>query len=256
MLNILVPMAGRGSRFSAAGFDLPKPLISVRGRVPMIRLVIENLRPKTIPARFIFLCLEEHLQTYNLAADLVQWAGDNTVVISVPGVTEGAACTALLARDHIDSDEPLMIANSDQFVTIEIDDYLGRLDKENLDGLIMTMSANDPKWSFVRLSTSGEITEVVEKQVVSDEATVGIYNFRQGSEFVRSADAMIAKRLKVNGEYYVAPAYNEMLGSGARLGYHNVGSEGNGMYGLGIPDDLRFFESLDLSADAVRAVQS
>lgn len=254
MLNIVVPMAGRGSRFAEVGYELPKPLIAVHGKVPMIRLVIENLKPKVLSHRFIFLVLREHLQKFNITSDLIQWAGSNSVVVSVDRVTDGAACTVLLARDHINNDYPLMIANSDQWVNIAIDAYMNRLATDDLDGLIMTMYADDPKWSYVRLDGSGKILEVVEKQVVSREATVGIYNFKKGASFVSAAESMIAKNFRVNNEFYVAPVYNELISSGKTISYVNVGSVGKGVYGLGTPADLKHFESLEISNDAVAAV--
>ena len=134
-----------------------------------------------------------------------------------------------------------MIANCDQYVDMSIDDYLAAMAERGLDGLIMTMTANDPKWSFVRLDDTDRITEVVEKQVISNEATVGIYNFARGSDFVAAADAMIARGERVNGEFYVAPVYNAMIRDGAQLGYYNIGADRAGMYGLGIPDDLDYF---------------
>jgi dTDP-glucose pyrophosphorylase len=147
----------------------------------------------------------------------------------------------LLARELIDTDDPLMLANSDQWVDVDIDRYLDGMERQRADGLIMTMTASDPKWSFVGLDQAGMATRVVEKEVISDEATVGIYNFRRGRDFVRAADGMIARNLRVNGEFYVAPVYNELIGEGARVAIHNVGREGAGMYGLGVPADLERF---------------
>lgn len=247
MLNIVIPMAGKGSRFRDAGFDLPKPLIPIHG-VPMVRLVIENLRPH-ISHRFIFLCLAEHLAAFSLKPKLREWA-PGCVIISIDQVTDGAACTVLLAREFIDSQDPLMIANSDQWVDVKIDDYLATMETEGVDGLIMTMTADDPKWSFVRVNESGAIVEVVEKQVVSNEATVGIYNFRVGGDFVRAAERMIVKGERVNGEFYVAPTYNQLISEGAHIISYNVGHEGGGMYGLGIPADLWLFESMPISQHA------
>jgi dTDP-glucose pyrophosphorylase len=238
MLNIVVPMAGHGSRFANAGYAVPKPLIPMGGK-SMVEVVVANLRPSR-PHRFIFLCQQAHLDQFGLAAHL-QAIAPGCAIVPVAQVTEGAACTVLLARALIDSDDALMIANCDQYVEIDIDDYLARMDAQRLDGLIMTMTAHDPKWSFVRFDGAGAIVEVVEKQVVSDEATVGIYNFARGRDFVAAADAMIALQLRVNGEYYVAPAYNQMLSRGARLGCYNVGHDRAGMYGLGIPEDLDYF---------------
>ncbi len=248
MLNIVVPMAGRGSRFATAGFALPKPLIDVGG-LPMIQLVVDNLTPKR-PHRFVFLCLEEHIHAYPVK-ELLRGISPGCEIVTVPGVTQGAACTVLLAQEFIDNSDPLMIANSDQWVGVDINTYLDDIETRDLDGLIMTMRANDPKWSFVRLDKADNIIEVVEKEVVSEEATVGIYNFRKGSDFVNSAQEMIRKDLRVNNEFYVAPCYNEMIGRGDRIGFHNIGSEGNGMHGLGIPSDLETFLSTTVAAKAI-----
>lgn len=246
MINIVVPMAGKGSRFKTEGFPMPKPLIPVKNK-PMIQLVIDNLKPRR-PHRFIFICLEEHLADHNLENLLKTWA-PGALVIPLKEVTEGAACTVLLAEKFINNSTPLMIANCDQWVDIDINHYLAESDKPNLDGLIMTMKANDPKWSFVRFNPSGKIDGVLEKQVVSDEATVGIYNFKRGSDYVSAAKSMIAKNKRVNGEFYVAPVYNELIETGAKLGIYNVGSELNGMYGLGIPSDLKKF--LEIKSDSL-----
>lgn len=237
-------MAGRGSRFSDVGYRDPKPLIPV-GRSPMIKVVIDNLTPSR-PHRFIFICQAEHVAAYGLREQLDAWA-PGCAIVEIDGVTEGAACTVLMARDMIGAD-PIMIANSDQYVDIDIDDYLAVQDG-NVDGLIMTMAADDPKWSFVGFDKTGErVTRVVEKEVISNEATVGIYNFASGSEFVRAADAMIAADRRVNGEFYVAPVYNELIAEGARIAIYNIGAEAEGMYGLGTPADLDLFLSLDVSA--------
>ncbi len=249
MLNIVVPMAGRGSRFQKEGYELPKPLIPVLGK-PMIQVVINNLRSKQ-PHRFIFICLQEHLEKYNVAEKLKTWAGTGTEIVTVDQVTEGAACTVLLAKKFIDNDNPLMIANSDQWVDVRIDGYLDAMSEKDADGMIMTMTANDPKWSFVRFNEKDEIVEVVEKEVVSNEATVGIYNYKRGKDFVNAAERMISKNFRVNGEFYVAPAYNEMIADGKKIIAYNVGKEADGMYGLGIPSDLKLFESLPISRKAV-----
>jgi NDP-sugar pyrophosphorylase family protein len=238
VLTIVVPMAGRGSRFADAGYDMPKPLIDVAGRT-MIEWVIENLRPSRAH-RFVFLCLTEHIGRFDVAERLTEWA-PGCEVVPVSGVTEGAACTVLLARELIDGGGPLMIANSDQWVTARIDDYLAETDAPETDGLIMTMKANDPKWSFARLDDHGLTLEVVEKVVVSDEATVGIYNFARGSAFVSGADSMIKQDLRVNGEFYVAPVYNELISAGATIRVHNIGDVENAMWGLGTPTDLDAF---------------
>ena len=242
MLNIVIPMAGAGSRFAKAGYTHPKPLIPVSG-VPMIRLVIENMRPAR-QHRFIFICQQAHIEAYCLEEKLTRWGGDNAVVLGIDGVTEGAACTVLTSKASIDNDDPMMIVNSDQWCDVDINDYLEKMEAERLDGIIMTMKASDPKWSFVGLGESGRVISVVEKQAISDEATVGIYNFRRGADFVRAGEAMIAAGERVNNEFYVAPVYNRLIGEGQQVGIFNIGAEAAGMYGLGIPADLELFKSL------------
>jgi dTDP-glucose pyrophosphorylase len=245
-LTIVVPMAGRGSRFAEAGFKDPKPLIPVKG-VPMIKLVIDNLRPSR-PHRFVFICQREHVRAYELERLLGEWA-PGCAIVQLDGVTEGAACSVLTADAWLD-DSALMIANSDQYLDISIDDYLDGMG--SCDGLIMTMTADDPKWSFVAMDGQGMVTQVAEKVAISNEATVGVYNFARGRDFADAAREMIAKDLRVNGEFYVAPVYNMLIEQGAKIAIHNIGAEAAGMYGLGVPSDLALFLSLPI-ADKVAA---
>ncbi len=248
MLNIVLPIAGRGSRFANEGFVLPKPLIPIHG-FPMIEVVVNNIRP-TCEHRFIFVALKEHLDHLGMEETLNKIA-PNCKIVPVNNVTEGAACTVLLAREFINNDDELMIANSDQWVDLDINNYLELMKEKNSDGLIMTMWADDPKWSFVGLDSEGFVNKVVEKEVISTEATVGIYNFKKGSEFVAAADKMIANDLRVNNEFYVAPVYNIMIENNSKISFFNIGKDRDGMYGLGIPDDLNYFISLDLSKKAI-----
>lgn len=236
MLNIVIPMAGRGSRFADAGYKVPKPLIDVNGK-PMIEVVTDNIRP-TCDHRFIYICQAEHLVKYDLEKELKRMAGD-LVIITIDHITEGAACTVLLAEKYIDNDDEMMIANSDQYVDTVIDEYLEHL--YDNDGLIMTMPANHPKWSYIKYDDNGFVTEVREKEVISNEATVGIYNYKHGRDFVKYAHQMIDKNIRVNNEFYVAPVYNEMIADGKKIVYCNVGQK---MHGLGTPEDLNLFLSL------------
>jgi len=249
ILNIVIPMAGHGSRFRDQGYATPKPLIKIHGK-PMIQVVINNIKP-SIPHRFIFLCLKEHIKNYQIDQQLKQYAPESEIIL-VDQVTEGAACTVLLAKDLINTSAPLMITNSDQWVNTSMDTYLQKTHVDSLDGLIMTMTAHDPKWSFVRLDQNKSITEVLEKQPVSDEATVGIYNYRKGSDFIWAAEQMIKKDFRVNNEFYVAPAYNELIAAGKKLDFFNIGNDAEVMYGLGTPDDLQHFLKLPVSHKAAR----
>lgn len=236
MINIVVPMAGRGSRFANAGYKMPKPLIDVKGHC-MIEWVVKKLTPKC-DHRFIFLCLKAHIDKYNLSQILGKIA-PGSVVIPVDHVTEGAACTVLLAEEYINNDDELMIANSDQYVACNINEYINS--QGNHDGLIMTMYADDDKWSYIAFDERGYVTMVREKEIISKEATVGIYNFRRGSDYVKYAYKMIDRNLRVKNEFYVAPVYNLLIEDEKRIVYKNIGSVGNGMYGLGVPEDLNAF---------------
>ncbi len=233
MLSIVIPMAGRGSRFAKAGYELPKPLIDVNGR-PMIEVVTKNIAPKC-EHRFIYICQQEHLEKYALAERLKKISA-NCMIVTADHITEGAACTVLLAEKYIDNDNPMMIANSDQFVDTDINEYLSAMGDN--DGLIMTMPADDPKWSFLKYDEEGYVTIVREKEVISNEATVGIYNYARGSDFVKYAKQMIRKNIRVNNEFYVAPVYNEMIEDGKKIVFKDIGEK---MHGLGTPEDLKKF---------------
>lgn len=239
MLNIVVPMAGRGSRFAEAGYEMPKPLIDIFGH-PMIEYVIRNISPKC-EHRFVFICQQEHIDRFKLDEQLKKMA-PGCIVIPITYITEGAACTVLLAEQYINSDNPMMIANSDQYVEMDVNGYLDAMGQA--DGLIMTMPANHPKWSYIKFDENNWVTMVREKEVISNEATVGIYNYRRGSDFVKYAHQMINKDIRVNNEFYVAPVYNEMIEADMKIGYCNVGSK---MHGLGTPADLELFIQQDVA---------
>jgi NDP-sugar pyrophosphorylase family protein len=237
MLNILIPMAGKGSRFADAGYAFPKPLIDVHGRT-MIEVVTRNLKPKS-DHRFIFICQREHYEKYDLYNILKNATGNNFEVIQINGVTEGAACTALLAKQYINGDDELLIANSDQFIDCDINDFIDDARAGSWDGFIMTFEASHPKWSYARTDETGRVIEVAEKKVISKNATVGIYYYRRGADFVSAAEAMILKNIRHNNEFYVCPVYNEFILAGKRVGIHDI-PEGH-MHGLGTPEDLQAF---------------
>ncbi len=250
MLNIVIPMAGDGRRFAEAGFAMPKPLVPVHG-MPMIELVVRNLAPRQ-PHRIVFICKQNHLREHGLAAVLAGIA-PGSVVRSLAETSQGAACTVLQAADLIDSADPLLIANCDQFVACDMSAFVERLAR--YDGLIMTMRAQDPKWSFAACGPQGLVTRVAEKEVISDTATVGVYGFTRGNAFCAAARRMIAAERRVRGEFYLAPVYNEMIAAGARVGTWSVGSVGAGMDGLGTPEDLARFLADPRSAPRVEALR-
>lgn len=238
MLNIVIPMAGHGSRFQEAGYTDPKPLISVHG-VPMIRSVIDNLRP-SCEHQFFFLCQAAHIRDYPLESILKE-AAPGCEIRTLDRVTAGAACTVLLASDGIDNQSPLMIANCDQYIDASIDEYLSQGMQDGVDAFLMTMKDDSPKWSYVQRDEQGQIVGVIEKEVVSDEATVGIYNFARGADFVTAAKDMIRENDRSKNEFYVAPVYSRLIRKGQHVKTASIGDAGDVMYGLGIPEDLDKF---------------
>lgn len=231
-LNVLIPMAGAGSRFQKAGYTFPKPLIDVNGK-PMIQLVVENLN---IDANFIFVVQKEHREKYNLDT-LLNLIAPNCKVVEVDGITEGAACTALLAKEYIDNDNPLFFANSDQFVEWDSTEFMYKMNETNADGGIVSFKATHPKWSFAKVNEVGLVTEVAEKNPISDIATVGFYYWKYGSDFVKYAEEMIEKDIRVNNEFYIAPIFNQAIQSDKEIRTFDITK----MWGLGTPEDLKYY---------------
>ena len=233
-MKILIPMAGEGSRFAKEGYTFPKPLIDVRGK-PMIQLVVENL---DFDCEYVFLVRKKHLEKFDgLLETLQRITNGRCSIVEVDGLTEGAASTALLAEKHIDCDESLLIANSDQFIQYEPKNFNTLKSLTNLDAIVFTFNAVHPKWSFVKTNSRGFVTEVAEKKPISDIATCGIYWYRKGSDFVKYAKQMIEKDIRVKNEFYIAPVYNQLIQDGKTLVPFYV----NKMWGIGTPEDLRYY---------------
>ena len=233
-MNVLIPMAGRGSRFATQGYTFPKPLIDVKGK-PMIQVVTENLN---IKANYTFIVQKEHYEKYSLQ-HLLNLIAPNCNIVQVDGITEGAACTTLLAKEFIDNDEPLLMANSDQFVEWDSNETLYAFSNGNCDGGIITFPATHPKWSYAKLGEDGYVSEVAEKKPISEHATVGIYWWSKGSDYVKYAEQMIEKDIRVNNEYYVCPVFNEAIEDGKKVRIKEIEKEG--MWGIGTPEDLNYF---------------
>jgi HAD superfamily hydrolase (TIGR01509 family) len=231
-LNVLIPMAGLGSRFADKGYTFPKPLIDVNGK-PMIQVVVDNLN---IDANYIFLVQKSHYEKYNLK-HLLNLVAPNCTVVQVDGITEGAACTTLLAKEFIDNQNPLLIANSDQYIEWNSNETMYSLSNNNIDGGLLVFNSIHPKWSFAELDESGYIKRVAEKDPISDIASVGIYYWSSGSDYIKYAEQMINKKILVNNEYYVCPVFNEAIGDGKKFKVSYVDK----MYGIGTPEDLGYF---------------
>lgn len=231
-LNVLIPMAGAGSRFSQAGYTFPKPLIEVEGK-PMIQVVVENLN---IDANYIFLVQKEHYEKYNLKY-LLNLIAPNCTIVQVDGLTEGAASTTLLAKNFINNENPLLIANSDQFIEWDSNNTMYSFKADEIDAGVLTFKSIHPKWSYVKLNEDGFVSEVAEKKVISENATVGVYYWNKGSEYVKYAEQMINKNIRVNNEFYICPVFNEAILDNKKIKVKEIKE----MWGIGTPEDLNYF---------------
>ncbi|AGE55899.1 hypothetical protein ATCVMO0605SPH_198R [Acanthocystis turfacea Chlorella virus MO0605SPH] len=230
-LNIVIPMAGLGTRFANVGYTLPKPLIDVNGK-PMIQVVVENLN---INAHYIFIAMKKHIEQYDIEQTIKEITCGNYTICTVEELTEGAACTVLKARDSIDNDSPILLANSDQYLEWNAYEFL--VATQDVDGLIQCFESDHPKWSYAKIDGDGKVTEVAEKKVISNLATTGLYYFAKGSQFVRCADSMIMKNIRTNNEFYNCPIYNEAILEGAVVKTLGCAK----MWGIGTPEDLEVF---------------
>jgi beta-phosphoglucomutase-like phosphatase (HAD superfamily)/dTDP-glucose pyrophosphorylase len=230
-LTIIIPCAGAGSRFKQQGYTTPKPLINVNGK-PMIQIVLENL---SIRANYIYIVQQEFAHEFK---NIVNYITQNYKVIELNGITEGATSTILKAREYIDNDNPIMIVNSDQCVEWDVKAFMNQMiSDKTLDAGISTFVDSQTKWSFAQLDDKGYVTRVAEKEPISNIATTGIYYWKHGSDFVKYANQMIDKDIRVNGEFYVCPVFNEAIQDGKLIKTSMVDK----MWGLGTPEDLKYY---------------
>ncbi|ABQ03383.1 Nucleotidyl transferase [Flavobacterium johnsoniae UW101] len=235
-INIVIPMAGLGSRFANVGYEKPKPFIDVDGK-PMIVRVLDNLSYPD--ANYILIARKEHLEKEKELVVQIE-KEYNAKFIGIDKLTEGTVCTVLYARKYINNELPLLIANSDQIVDISIPDFINDCFDRDLDGSILTFKDIElnPKWSFAKLNDD-LVIEVKEKEAISEFATVGIYLFNKGAQFVDSAIDMIIENDRVNNEFYTCPVYNYLIKDGARIGIYDI--EFSNMHGIGTPEDLEVY---------------
>ena len=236
-VNVVIPMAGMGSRFVQEGYEKPKPFIDMAGK-PMIVRVLENLKIEN--ANYFLIARKEHLES---EIELVKAIENNYNVTFIPidKLTEGTACTVLFARNYINNNSPLLIANSDQIIDIDINNYINDSINRDLDGSILSFIDEElnPKWSFAKIDARGLVTEVREKIVISNIATVGIYYFTKGLDFVNGAIDMIIENDRVNNEFYTCPVYNYLIKEKKNIGVYNI--KFSQMHGIGTPNDLNIY---------------
>ena len=147
------------------------------------------------------------------------------------------AGTALIAKELINNDNPLFFANSDQYVDWNSSEFMYKMQETNSDGGIVTFSSTHPKWSYAKVDENGLVTEVAEKNPISDKATIGYYFWKNGSDFVKYAERMIEKDIRVNKEFYVCPVFNQAIEDKKKV----MTFHAENMWGLGTPEDLNYF---------------
>jgi len=233
-------MAGRGSRFLEEAdknleFSKPKPIIDVAGH-PMVEWALSSI-PLNQNDRLIFLVLKEHVTNHRIDKRLLEIFHNNVEIVVVDTVTEGAACTVLLAEKYIDNETPLLITDSDHYIDGET--LIKEINKSRgrADGIIPIFYANNSKWSFSKLGEDGFVEEVAEKVQISRKANIGMYYFLKGRDFVWAAKEMIEEEDRTNGEFFVAPIYNYMIRRGKKIGICRP----KFVHGLGTPKDFYKF---------------
>ena len=231
-LNVIVPMAGAGSRFEKAGYTFPKPLVEIDNK-PMIQWVIDSL---DLDANFIFLVQKEHQVKFNISS-MLKILIPKCKIVYLDGITEGAACTTLLAKKYINNNNPLVITNSDQFLEWNSSKTMYNFYSKSIDGAILCFTSTHPKWSYALTDKNNFVRKVAEKKVISKNATVGLYYWKKGKDYVKYAEQMINKNIRVNNEFYVCPVFNEAIKDKKKIIIDKV----NKMWGLGTPEDLDFF---------------
>ena len=250
-MNIIIPMAGLGSRFRAAGYSIPKPLIPILGK-PMYAWAADCL-PLDQGKSLIFVLLASQPEFQELREDILQrYARYRPAVLSVPELTAGQAVTVLTARDLINSEEPLLIHNSDTAFKVDhgwVDDVMGC----RADGALLVFKSNEKRWSYSRATVDGWVAEVREKEVISDSASTGTYWFRRGADFVRIAERRLKDEQRDAGEFYVAPLYNELIEEGGRVKNYWI----ERLLCFGTPEDLaRTLEMLSHNEPPTRMINS
>lgn len=228
-MNILIPMAGLGSRFPKDQYPLPKPLIDVNGR-PMVVAALSSL---SLQGKYLFVIpRNEHR---DLLTNTIRSLLPDSVIHTVDHVTEGPACTAMLLSEHINSDQELVITNCDQIMHWDPEIFLGTA--RQYDGCVVTYHTDTPKNSYARIDRRGLVREIREKQVISNVSLNGIHYWKKGSDFVASARTMIRLQDRAsNGEFYIGPTYNYMIEQGKKVGIHHIPNQQH--HAVGVPEDL------------------
>jgi len=243
-MNIIVPMAGKGQRFLDKDYKQPKPLIDVLGKT-MIERTLQSLN---IKGNYIFIVQKEH---YTLQIPyILNNAVDKCKIIISDKLTQGQACSVLLAEEYINNDDELLIVNSDNYFIYDKKqflDYLNYVRISNIDGLIFTFIDKQKRthWSFAKVDNDNNVIKLEEKIPISDFALNGVFYFKKGADFVKYAKLMIEKDIKINNEFYVAPIFNEMILDRKIIKNYLI----EDMISMGTPEELEEFKKWFLSSN-------
>lgn len=230
---VVIPLAGRGSRFKNKGYNIPKPLIDIAGK-PILYYAFQSL--KNVKYRkLIFIVLSEHEKKYNISRVINDYIVDDFEIILIDSVTKGQLCTVLEARTYFRKDEGILILSSDTFVKSKI---YKELENITYDGLISVYDIPGDDWSFAKTNIYGDVIEVSEKRRISKNASTGIYFFKDSKLFEYEADEMIKRRETTNNEYYIMPLYSSYIKNKKIIKLSNASS----MWDLGTPEKKEKFE--------------
>jgi len=231
--NILVPMAGLGSRFIKEGFKVPKQLINIKDK-HLIDISLDCLDYKD--CNLIFVVRDETVYNFHIDELLKKKFGDDIKIVVLDKLTDGSVCSCLYAEEYIDNDAPLVIHTLDiEFRPVYDPHSMNDLDA---DGLLLTFKSNSSNYSYADVDEDGYVKRTAEKKAISSNACVGIYGFKKGSDFCKYAREMIAKDIRTKNEFYIAPLYNLLVDDGKKI----VTSTVDKMHVFGTPDEFHFYK--------------
>jgi NDP-sugar pyrophosphorylase family protein len=220
MINILIPLGGKSDFFNSAEYLYPRSLIEISGKT-MIQRVIENYA-EIDNKHFIFVVNQDDCDSYHLDSILRLLTDSKCDIVKLSGQTRGAVCSALMAVEMINNNNPLIIANGDQLIESPLGDITNFFQKEKFDAAVITFESVHPKWSYVRTDEKNKVVESAEKRPLSKNAIAGFYYFANGQDFVNASMLSIAKDAHVNEVFYIAPVLNELVLAGKNIGHHVI----------------------------------
>lgn len=207
-IHLIMPMAGRGSRFSKEGFDFPKPLIKIYDK-PFFYWSTRSVEKFVELESLDFVVLQEHVDKYLIDKEILV-SFPNARIHILPDVTEGAVITCLKGIVDIEDECPVLFNDCDHlFKSTAFNEFCNERMDDSIDGILLTFESNEPKYSFVGKDDAGNVTRTVEKEAISNEAICGCYYFRNKEIFVTSAKEYLTKCSY--SEYFMSGVYNVML---------------------------------------------